>query len=489
MSHTTSQVEAVDLVVVGAGIAGLLAAYRAIRERPGTSILIVEKGLPLEQRRAQTASRMEGYGGAGLYLGGRLYLGPTTIPVLPPVTPPQQMRPVLEGEAYLARAAKVNALFSALGIAAPVRPEPEGALAEAVARAADSGLEYLTSFPSRQPTVEERFAVLGGLEAQLLSGGVRFAFSTRAEIIRAETIREGEGFTVELASEVAAGSHAPPTRTIAARAVVLAPGRYGAEWLVRTTGELGAQVVALPTAFGVRIEVPAAIYEPLTAVYPDPRLQLRLADDAVIKTYATCPDGAVIAVARYGHLVASGVPRFGAQRGPNTTLAILLLPGVNGAAGIWADGEQVAATLNARTPGQAMMQRLGDLRARCPTTPAGLAANAIQPSNPQALAGDFADAYPAPYWEALDDLLARLSQLAPGVESADTLVYAPAEERFWHFPTDERLQTAVPGLFVVGDATGQSQGVIQAGVAGMLAGEGVARYLTGGRVLERLDPG
>ncbi len=480
MPRSTARVESVDLVVVGAGIAGLLVAYQALRERPGTSILIVEQGLPLEQRRAQTASRMEGYGGAGLYLGGRLYLGPTTIPVLPPVTPPQELRPILEGETYLARAAQVNALFTALGIAAPVRPSPEGALAEAVARAADAGLEYLTSFPSRQPTVEERFAVLAGLEAQLLSGGVRLAFSTRAE-----TIRRGEGFAVELAPAAATGSPAPPTlptlptsshHMIAARALALAPGRYGAEWLVRTVGELGARVVALPTAFGVRIEVSAAVYEPLTAVYPDPRLQLHLRGDAVIKTYATCPGGSVIAVERYGQLVASGAPRFGAQRGPNTTLAILLQPGVDGAAGRWGDGEEVAPKLNARAPGQLLVQRLGDLRARRATTPAALAANAIQPSSIQ-LPGDFSDMYPTAYWEALDGFLARLSRLAPGVDSADTLVYGPAEERFWHFPTDEHLQTGVPGLFVAGDATGQSQGVIQAGVAGMLAGEGVARYL------------
>jgi uncharacterized FAD-dependent dehydrogenase len=178
--------------------------------------------------------------------------------------------------------------------------------------------------------------------------------------------------------------------------------------------------------------------------------------------------------------VASGAPRFGEQRGPNTTLAILLQPGVDGAGGVWADGENAAATLNARAPGQLLVQRLGDLRALCATTPSALAANAVQPSNAEALPGDFAEAYPAAYWEALGDFLARLSQLAPGVDSADTLVYAPAEERFWHFPTDERLQTAASGLFVAGDATVQSQGVIQAGVAGMLAGEGVARYLTTG---------
>jgi uncharacterized FAD-dependent dehydrogenase len=477
MPTPTSTPAAVDLVIVGAGIAGLLAAYRTLQDRPDTSILIVEKGLPLDARRAQTASRLEGFGGAGLYLGGRLFLGPTTLPVLPPVTPPPALRPLLAGEAYLARSAQVNALFTELGISAPVRPAPDGPLAEAVSRAEDAGLEYLTSFPSRQPTVEERFLVLTRLEAILRGGGAHFAFSTCAEGIWRE---DAKGFAVALAPVSApesAEAGVDSREVVHARALVLAPGRYGAEWLVRTADELGADVVALPSAFGVRIELPAAVYDPLTGVYPDPRLQLRLPSDAVIKTYATCAGGVVTAVERYGRLVASGVPRFGAQRGPNTTLAILLQPGVTGAASTWRGGDEVTATLNARAPGRLLVQRLGDLRARRATTPIDLAANSIQPSHPDALPGDFAEVYPPAYWDALDDLLARLGRLAPGAGGNETLVYTPAEERFWHVPTGEELQTDVPGLFVAGDATGQSQGVIQAGIAGMLAGTGAACYL------------
>ena len=39
------------------------------------------------------------------------------------------------------------------------------------------------------------------------------------------------------------------------------------------------------------------------------------------------------------------------------------------------------------------------------------------------------------------------------------------------------MQTTTPGLFVAGDGPGQSQGIIQASIAGLLAGEGLAAYL------------
>jgi uncharacterized FAD-dependent dehydrogenase len=477
MSHSAVSTLSADVLIVGAGIAGILAAHQVLRERPGSSVLIVDKGLTLDERREQTASRLEGFGGAGLYLGGRLFVGPTTIPVLPPVMPPASMRPVLQGDDYLARAAEVNQFFTELGITAPVRATPEGALAESIARAAGAGLDYLTSYPSRVPTVEERFAVLARIEEMLRADGARFAFTTQAETIE----RTADGFLAQVAPVSGVASEQTKPATVRARALVLAPGRYGAEWLVRIAGELGAEVASLPGAYGVRIEVPAAAYDPLTNVYPDPRLQRQLPGDAVIKTYATCPGGLVLPATRYGRLVASGAPRFGAQRGPNTTVAILVQPGVVGAAERWRGGEALAEELNADTSGRLLVQRLGDIRTRHPTTAADLAANAVQSSCADALPGSFYDALPAAYWEAFDDFLSRLETLAPGVDASATLVYAPAEERFWHFPTNERLETNVPGLLVAGDATGQTQGVIQAGIAGMLAGEGAARFLASRR--------
>src|SRR5258708_32831133 len=96
-------------------------------------------------------------------------------------------------------------------------------------------------------------------------------------------------------------------------------------------------MIPLPSAFGVRCEVSAAAYAPLTDINPDPRLQLQRGD-ALVKTYATCPGGRVAGVTRYGRLVASGVPRPVGQRGPATTFAVLVQPDAEAAAGIWRGG-------------------------------------------------------------------------------------------------------------------------------------------------------
>lgn len=467
-----------DVVIVGAGAAGLLAAHELLRCRPSTSVLVMESGPALAARLEAPPGGMEGYGGAGLYLGGRLYLGPATLPVLPPVSAPPEMRPILEGAAYEERARVVDALFARLGARAAVRPAPDTPLAQAVARAAEAGIEYITSYPSRPLAVAERHTVLATLHAELRAAGAHFAFHCRVAAIT----RAGDDFLIEPARSGSAGSARHSVagerpRCPRARAVVLAPGRYGADWLVRVAGDLGARVIQLPSTFGVRVEVAAAAYAPLTDITPDPRLQRALAGDAVIKTYATCPGGRITPITRYGRIVASGVPVPLSAHGPNTTFALLVQPGARGAAGAWRGGESLAERMDQRAPGRLVVQRLEDARLRRPTTPAALAANPVRPTYHEAVPGALHDIYPEAYWFACEDFLRRLAQLAPGVDAGHALLYGPAEERFWYFPTDHRLQTSASGLFVAGDAAGQSQGTIQAGVAGLLAGAGAAAYL------------
>lgn len=459
-----------DALIVGAGVSGLLAAHELLSHR-SARVLLVDAGLPMEQRRTQPTLQMGGYGGAGLYLGGRLYFGAASLPVASPVSAPERMRAVVSGDAFVRRATEVDALLHALGARAEWQQRPPEPLEQAIQQAAAVGLEYVTSYPSRRLSPEDKSAVLDALRHRLESRGAQFQFQT--DVLEAQ--REGDLFVV-FARTTADGRDV--TTRLVARTLLLAPGRYGAEWLTRTAQSLGAEIVAAPSTFGVRMEVPAAAYDPLTDVNPDPRLHMSVDGDVILKTYATCPGGVVTPTVRYGSLVASGTPVFKREeRGANTTFAALAQPGVRAAQGEWRGGEECAQRLNARAPGRLVVQRLGDALRGQATTAESLKTNSIQPTDSTAVAGALWDVYPQAYWRALTEFLGRIEGLAPGVMSEDALVYGPSEERFWFFPTDDTLQTSAPGLFVAGDGPGQSQGIIQASVAGLLAGEGMAHAL------------
>jgi uncharacterized FAD-dependent dehydrogenase len=458
-----------DVIIVGAGMAGLLAALRLGQLRPSTRALVVDAGREMAARERYGSGDWGGFGGAGLFLGGRVYIGPATIPVLPPTSLPADAAPILSGAAYEARAREINALLDALGATAPLRERPDERILAAIAQAEAAGLEYVTSYPARFLSIDERLGVLRGLRQRLADAGVRFRFGARVTAIERGT----EGYLVR----IGASEGDPAAETLAARALLLASGRYGAEWLVAAARGLAVRVNALPPAFGVRLEMPQEAYAPLTAINPDPRLQRTLPNDALAQTYATIPGGRVTAVERYGRLVASAVPLAAGEKMPSTTVSILVRPGVNSARGVWSGAEAFATALNARYRGHLVVQRMADVRAGRATTAEALARGPVIPTYSEALPGRLDDVYPAAYWQAYDDLLGRIAQLAPGVLTDDKLVYGPAEERFWHFPTDAQLQTNQPGVFVAGDAAGLSQGIVQAAVTGLLAGEGLAAYL------------
>ena len=223
--------------------------------------------------------------------------------------------------------------------------------------------------------------------------------------------------------------------------------------------------------------MPIDAYAPLTEIYPDPRLQLTFPNDAVIKTYATCPGGLVTAITRYGRLVASGVPLPIGERGPNTTVAVLLQPGAVGAATAWPSGEGYARTLNEAHPGVLVVQRLADLRRRVPTSAAALAANSVRPSCDAATPGALHDVIrpsSGTRWTTSSAASARSRPPSPTTICCST---APPKSASGTSPPTI-LQSTVPGLFVAGDGPGQSQGAVQAGVAGLLAGTGLANYLS-----------
>ena len=466
ISNSTDSVY--DVVIVGSGVAGLMAARTLLSLQPDARVLIVDAGHPVERRTRDSTIESGGYGGAGFFWGGRLYLGPGAIPMQPVGTLPNEWRTIIEGEDYKARAYAVNAFFDESGASAPMRSAPDERITAAIARAAEVGIEYVTSYPARFLSIPERESVLRRLREDFEKTGIAFVFETPVTRV----VREDAGFRLTLSPH-----SGEPEYAVRARVVLLAPGRYGAEWLVETSRSLDLRFVRLPAAFGVRIEVPAETYAPLTSINPDPRLQRTLEHDAIIKTYSTCAGGEVMPVYRYGRTVASGNPLLAGPRRPSTNMAILAQPGVQGAADVWRGGDEIADAVNARFGGRLAVQRLADVRAERATTAEVIASGGVVPTYPAAVPGAFHDLYPAAYWDAFEDFVARIAQLAPGMETGDALLYAPADERFWYFPTDEYLQSSVPGVFVAGDGAGQSQGAIQAAVAGARAGEGMARSL------------
>ena len=78
--------EKFDVCIIGAGIGGLMAAYKLKLHNPKTSVVMVEKGQTLERRKCPASAERgcvhcgicaitNGYGGAGARSDGKLNVG------------------------------------------------------------------------------------------------------------------------------------------------------------------------------------------------------------------------------------------------------------------------------------------------------------------------------------------------------------------------------------------------------------------------------
>ena len=69
------------------------------------------------------------------------------------------------------------------------------------------------------------------------------------------------------------------------------------------------------------------------------------------------------------------------------------------------------------------------------------------------------------------DRIYALDKIAPGTANEDTLLYG-VEVKFYNskIDVDENLQTAVPGLYALGDGSGVTHSLSQASASGVYVG-------------------
>lgn len=83
-------------------------------------------------------------------------------------------------------------------------------------------------------------------------------------------------------------------------------------------------------------------------------------------------------------------------------------------------------------------------------------------------------AYPSRLVRDLLEGLEMLDRVIPGVNADSTLLYAP-EIKFYamRIQTDSQLRTSIPNLYVAGDGSGVSRGIVGAAATGIIAARGI----------------
>lgn len=455
-----------DVVIVGAGPAGIFSALELTENRKGLKILIIEKGKDIDQRQCPMSVKdiscnkcpecdlLSGWGGAGAFSDGKLNLSP-------------------EVGGFLSRYIDMDTLDSLIDYVDRIYVKA-GAPEEIYGTDIET-IKELEKTASRNDLilVPSRIRHIGtdlcrGLLKKMreaLNGKTDIVFDSEAEKILVENGR-AKGVQLSGGEEVHSDF------------VILAPGREGSRWLEQEVRALNLTLLQNPVDIGVRVEVPAPVFEHLTSVTYEPKLiyYSRKFDDKV-RTFCVNPYGEVVKEYLKGIWTVNG-HSYANRRTNNTNFALLVST-------VFTEpfnepisyGRYIARLANFLGQG-VIVQRLGDLHSGRRSTAERIAKGIIQPTLKDATPGDLSFVIPYRYLSDIVEMLEALDEIAPGVNSRHTLLYG-VEVKFYsmQLKLTDNLETEIGNLFAIGDGAGVSRGLVQASVSGVVAAREILRRL------------
>ncbi|MDT8271932.1 MAG: FAD-dependent oxidoreductase [Desulfomonilia bacterium] len=447
-----------DVVIIGAGPAGIFSAMELTRRCPDLDIVMIEQGKDIHERSRTGREMLVGWGGAGAYSDGKLTISTDVGGQLASLLPEEDLLNLLN---------HVDALYSLPTASGDVFSVDRDDAEAISARARLAGLVYIPTKVHHIGT-DNLSVVLKKFRTDL-EGTIRFLFSTRAE-----RIITNQGRVV--------GVKTDSGQTIEASFVVAAPGRVGSSWMSGQARDLGLETHPNPVDVGVRVELPAVIMEDLTSkAYETKFIYFSKTFDDRVRTFCMNPYGEVV-LETVGDITTVNGHSWAHKRTENTNFALL----------VSADftepfddpigyGEYVATLANMIGKG-VIVQRLGDLLGGRRTTPERLRKCSTRPTLEQATPGDLSYCLPYRILTNIIEMLSCLDRIAPGVNSYHTLLYG-IEVKFFsnRIKLARDLSSQIDGLYVVGDGAGITRGLIQASASGIIAARSIlARHLTTG---------
>ena len=262
--------------------------------------------------------------------------------------------------------------------------------------------------------------------------------------------------------------------------LIAGPGRSGAEWFANQCKSLGLELLNNQVDIGVRVELPATIFEHITSVVYESKLVYRTKQYGdQVRTFCMNP---------YGHVVAENVEGINTVNGhsyadpklqsQNTNFALLVSNRFTSPFNEpYRYGKHVASLSN-MLAGGVLVQRFGDLVGGRRTNDHRMGKSFVTPTLTAAVPGDLSLALPKRQLDDIIEMMQQLDKIAPGTANYDTLLYG-AEVKFYsaRLQLTEELETALPNFFAAGDGAGVTRGLAQAGASGVQAARAICKRL------------
>ena len=442
-----------DVIIVGAGPGGLYGAYELIKNSNDIKVAIFDLGGPLDKRKCpidgdkikscvhcKVCSIMSGFGGAGAYSDGKFNItnefGGTLYEHIGKDKAMELMEYV--DEINLENGAEGTRLYINDNIQTKKFLENNLHLLKAKVRHLGTDINTV---------------VLSNLYDKL-KDKVDFYFYNKVNDV--EVLEDGFKVITEEAEYYC-------------HKCILSTGRSGSKWMEGLCGKLGIETLSDRVDIGVRVELPAAVFQELTdtlyeskIVYVSKKYQDR------VRTFCMNPHGEVVYENTNGIVTVNGHSyEDPALFTENTNFALLVS---NHFTKPFKDSNQYGesiARLSNMLGGGVIVQRFGDLIRGRRSNEKRMNKSFTRPTL-NATRGDLSLVIPKRQLDDIIEMIYALDKVCPGTANDDTLLYG-VEVKFYNMEVsvDENLETIYKGLYVIGDSSGVTHSLSHASASGI----------------------
>ena len=457
-----------DVVIIGAGPAGLFAAYELVNKKKDIKIAILDRGSFVKNRvcpmnklgvpckNCNPCAILSGYGGAGTFSDGKLNF-------IPKLGKSDLTKYMSESEAYKL-IDETEEIFNEFKMDADVYPSNMDEAEEIRKKVAVAGAKLLI-IKQKHLGSDHLPEYIQGISDYLEKKNVKLFERANVEDI----IKIKNGYDVLYNKK----------EKISAKRVIVAPGRTGAKWVQELADKYNIEYTSKSIEVGVRVEVRKDIMKDITNVIYDPTIFIKTktyGDE--IRTFCTNPGGFVAKENYYGYICVNG-HALKDIKSNNTNFAFiskvnLTEPVTN----TRLYGESIAKIANVLGDGKPIIQNLKDLKNGRRSEWHRLNKGFIEPTLKDCVAGDLALVLPHRIITNILEGLEILDKIIPGINNDDTLLYGPEIKFFSNeIETDNNFKLEDEDIYFVGDGSGKAGNIVTAAATGLVAARDIIKNI------------
>lgn len=464
-----------DVVIIGAGPAGLFAAYELITKNKKLKIAILERGSCVKNRvcpmnknkvpcqNCNPCAILSGYGGAGTFSDGKLNF-------IPKLGKSDLMKYMSESEAYKL-IDETEEIFNKFNMDASIYPSNMDEANIIKKKVAIEGAKLLL-IKQKHLGSDHLPEYIQGISHFLSENGVELF--DRTNVIDIKKINSNKHEILYKKGRV--------ENSIMSKKVIVAPGRTGAKWVQELADKYNILYYSRSIEIGVRVEVRREIMEDITSVIYDPTIFIKTktyGDE--IRTFCTNPGGFVAKENYYGYICVNG-HALKDIKSNNTNFAFiskvnLTEPVTN----TRVYGESIARIANVLGDSKPIIQSLKDLRSGRRSEWHRINKGFIEPTLKDCVAGDLALVMPHRIITNILEGLEVLDKIIPGVNNDDTLLYGPEIKFFSNeIETDNNFKLKNDNIYFIGDGSGKAGNIVTAAATGLVAARDILNKIKKG---------